>query len=206
MENIRSVIKKCLSKNELPGIKSHQKLVPAFRPKGIPNAATVNAGVLILIYPDLSGVYYIVFMKRQQYIGAHSAQISFPGGKYEEKDLNLATTAIRECHEEIGINAQSVELLGELSLLYIPISNYLVHPFIGFTAKTPHFHIDKNEVDYLIEFPLFQALQLPIKQTELLYGKSQSPVPYFDINNEIVWGATAMILSEFIDVLKEIEG
>lgn len=191
-------------RNELPGEKAQFRLAPESRPIDLPNTSTVSAGVLILIYPNIKNELCTVFMKRPEYDGHHSAQISFPGGKYEDTDSNITETALRESHEEIGININSVEIIGKITPLFIPVSNFLVYPIIGILKTTPLFDIDRNEVDYLIECSLNRLIYAPIKQTEFNLNGNVYKVPYYDINNEIVWGATSMILSELIDILSDV--
>lgn len=189
----------------LPGTEAQYRLAPKTRPVGNPDSATINAGVLILFYPDQNNELSIVLMKRPEYDGPHSAQVSFPGGKEEGSDKSIIETALRESFEEIGINISEVEILGKITPLYIPVSNFLVHPVVGITTNKPEFKIDKNEVEYIIECPVYQIMKANIKQTGLKIKGITYKVPYFDIKNEIVWGATSMIVSELIDILSELQ-
>lgn len=204
MEVLKKLLEKHLEQN-LPGEKAQFKLAPETRPTGHPNDNTIEAGVLILIYPDEQGIPTTVFMKRPEYEGHHSAQISFPGGKSEITDKNIIETALRESFEEIGIKPGLVEVIGTLTPLFIPVSNFLVHPIIGFTKRKPAFILDKNEVDYLIVCPLLKLLKAEIKETIMHINRTSYNVPYYDINNEVIWGATSMIVSELIEVLNELD-
>jgi 8-oxo-dGTP pyrophosphatase MutT (NUDIX family) len=188
----------------LPGSEAQSRLAPEHRLLGIPNSSTVSAGVLILIFPNENNELSTVFMKRPKYDGPHSAQISLPGGKYESSDKNIIDTALRESFEEIGISPVDVEVLGKITPLFIPVSNFLVHPVIGISKYRPKFKIDKKEVDYLIECTLDLLLNADIKQTEFTIKGNIYKIPYYDIKNEILWGATSMIISEFTAILSDI--
>jgi 8-oxo-dGTP pyrophosphatase MutT (NUDIX family) len=134
----------------------------------------------------------------------HSGQISFPGGRYEEQDPSLEMVALREAEEEIGTPIQQIEILGQLTELYIPVSNFVVHPFVGVYHGTPTFQAQEDEVDKLLTPALDVFTSPAIRQhtnMNLPDGRILKEVPYFAIEGEIVWGATAMILSEFLEVL-----
>ena len=149
-------------KRELPGITAHQMLMPE-RIVQEQHKKKVDACVLALIYPNSQNQYTIVFIRRPLYNGHHSGQVSFPGGKVEKSDTSFEHTALRETEEEIGVNPTSIKIIGKLSDLYITISNFLVHPYVGYTNSTPKFFLDKNEVEYIIEYPLFELLNLETK-------------------------------------------
>ncbi len=164
-----------------------------------------QASVLILLYPK-NEAWNIVFIKRtsNKKGDRHSGQISFPGGKQEKEDSSFAHTALRETEEEIGIQSDKVQLLGSLTNLYIPVSNFEVHPFIGFTNEEPLFIPQPSEVDAIIETPLERLLSPSTKQqiSLQLTEKIVLPkVPCFKLDKHIVWGATAMILNEFLSLL-----
>ncbi len=163
-----------------------------------------KSGVLLLFYPDASTIYFPL-IKRPQYPGAHSGQVALPGGKVEEGDPDVVFTALREAEEEIGIDAGKVEVVGSLTELYIPISNFLVTPIVGFLDHKPTFIPEQREVDKILPFALHQLIQPEIvKHTSIsLGGGKYLETPYFDIAGEVVWGATAMILSELIHVVKQ---
>lgn len=188
----------------LPGKDAQLKMAPSFRPEGQATAHTVQAGVLILLYPNPSELY-LVLMKRTEYPGVHSAQISLPGGKFEPKDQSLVDTAVRETHEEIGISPEKITVLGRLTPLYIPVSETEVYPAVAYMSTKPVFQIEPDEVDYLIEEPIAHLLKPEIvcskPYKDQKYGGN---IPYFDIQGNHVWGATAMILSEFTEVLKSV--
>jgi 8-oxo-dGTP pyrophosphatase MutT (NUDIX family) len=142
-----------------------------------------------------------MLIKRPINSGVHSGQIAFPGGKSEDFDESHWHTATREAEEEVGIKTDSVNLIGELTSLIIPVSNFMVHPFIGFVNKTPDFIANPNEVHQLVPVPLTELVNMPIhsKLIETSYGKIEAP--YFSLQQHDIWGATAMIISEFNHML-----
>jgi len=134
----------------------------------------------------------------------HSGQISFPGGRYEESDGALENVALREAEEEVGIPASSIQILGRLTDLYIPVSNFVVHPFIGLLQEEPVFVPQPGEVASILTPPIQHFTQLETRKITDLHvgnGVTIKNVPYFDVEGRIVWGATAMILNEFLEVL-----
>jgi len=185
---------------------SHQKLAPKLRlqydENSIANKNPRDAAVLILLYLNQKNEISILLTKRANYNGTHAAQISFPGGKKENSDKNLQQTALREAQEETGIIPSKLQFIKQLSKTYIPPSNFMVHPFVFATYKTPDFKIN-YEVERIIEFPITELLDNKNVQSEILstsYMKHVN-VPCFKFKNEIIWGATAMILSELKDLI-----
>lgn len=134
----------------------------------------------------------------------HSGQISFPGGRLETGDLSLEGVAIRETEEEIGVSASNIRILGRLTQLYIPVSNHLVHPFVAVLDGTPSFKPQPGEVAQILapEIHAFRAADR-IKRADIsiMDGMLLKDVPCYEIDGQIVWGATAMIISEFLEVL-----
>jgi 8-oxo-dGTP pyrophosphatase MutT (NUDIX family) len=188
----------------LPGEAAQLKMVPTYRHLIPLNTKDSDAGVMILIYPKEENLY-TVFMKRPDYPGAHGGQISFPGGKYDTGDNNLEETALRETEEEFGVDKNTIEVLGKLTPLYIPASRFEVHPYIGYINQQPEFHPDPTEVEYIIETELISILDPGIQKLKpAVYKDFKGVIPYFDIKGHQIWGATAMILSEFIDVVRRI--
>ncbi|MTI32243.1 CoA pyrophosphatase [Cytophagales bacterium RKSG123] len=164
-----------------------------------------RGGVLLLLYPEQEKIFFPL-MLRPSYPGVHSDQVSLPGGKVEKYDKNLIQTALRETHEEIGVDPSQVTILGELTDLYIPASNFLVRPVVGFARHSLSFQPDPKEVKKIIKATLIDLLDdSKMKQTQLeLTNKLILDTPYFDVKQHVVWGATAMILSEFKTIVKEI--
>lgn len=203
---------KSISKIEnipLPAEASQVKMVPSFRQeliksqkKEIKNAK--EAGVLALFYPDNNLKTRLVLILRKTYKGVHSAQVGFPGGKLEDEDTSLKDAAVRETYEEIGVPINHIEVVKQLSKVYIPPSNFNVQPFIGITKNTPVFIKEEKEVEAIIEVDLKDFLddnQVVVKQVKTSYSV-EVEVPAFKLNGYIVWGATAMMLSEIKDILK----
>jgi 8-oxo-dGTP pyrophosphatase MutT (NUDIX family) len=160
-----------------------------------------KGAVLLLLYPGEKGCA-IPFIKRPTYVGFHSAQVSFPGGKWEDSDGNLETTALRETQEEIGVDGQKIDLIGHLSNLYIPPSNFLITPYIGYIQHRPEFHPHPREVERIIHCDFSILLDKKIRKKKSMTLRKEYTVlaPYFEIDQEVVWGATAMILSELLMV------
>lgn len=191
-------------KESLPGEAAQIKMAPSYRHLFPNNLKEGDAGVMLLLYP-VSGELTTVFMKRTEYPGVHSGQISFPGGRFEPEDSNLATTALRETEEEFGIAASKINVLGKLTPLLIPVSRMEVHPFVGHLAERPMFLPNPREVERLIEIKIADLLRASIIKTKPQnYKDYQGFVPYFEVHETHVWGATAMILSEFLEVIRSI--
>lgn len=188
-------------KKTLPGIETQLKMAPESRLMYKKDKPEIKAAVLILIFPNEHNEPSVIFMKRPSYDGHHSGQVSFPGGKFENIDNSLEDTAIRETQEEIGIDKKDIQIIGKLTELYIPVSGFIVHPYVAWSERQLEFKTDKNEVDYLISISIEKILQLPVSETFWDFNNTKIRVPYFNIQNETVWGATSMILNEFIEVL-----
>ncbi len=193
----------------LPGESAQLKMAPRFRkPSGfdLTKRATAKQGaVLILLYPEGNKINSIL-IKRTSYDGHHSSQVSFPGGKKEDSDENLFITALRESEEEIGIDKTKVELVGAISNLYIPVSNFNVHPFVAKTMVKPALSLNEREVDFIIEFDLQQLISEGTREQRniKLANGLEINTPCYNINGNIVWGATAMIMSELKALIKEV--
>jgi len=156
-----------------------------------------KAAVLILVYKKDDSLHLPV-MRRPESPYHHSRQISLPGGGFEETDQTLEQTALRETEEEFGINQQQMKIIGSLTEVYIPVSNYLVHPFIAISEQKIQFYPDKREVEEIIEIPLTTLPKSKVeKDIAIGSNKYLHKTPCFDHQGEIIWGATAMILNEF---------
>ena len=163
-----------------------------------------KGGVLVLFYPHQEQVY-LVLMKRTEYPGVHSGQISFPGGGWEPEDQNMTETALRETEEEIGVKRQLVRPVGFLSELFIPPSNFLVTPVVGYIEARPEFRPDPSEVAQIVEIPLNEFLREEnrLEKNITVYPDIRMRVPCFYINGNVIWGATAMMINELIDLLTQ---
>ena len=167
-----------------------------------PNAK--KAGVLILLYPNHNGNTNFALILRNTYRGVHSNQIAFPGGKVEDNDSTLIETALRETEEEIGVKAASVNVIRNLTELYIPPSNFMVYPTLGAIDYSPDFVKQQDEVKQVIEVNLHDFLTKSKIESQLIstsYAR-ETEVLAFKINGYVVWGATAMMLSEFKELMK----
>lgn len=193
----------------LPGIRSHLKMAPQHRAEQLVNyhegiKHAKKSAVLMLFYNE-SDESKMIFIRRSNYVGIHAGQIAFPGGRYEDEDKNVQTTALREIHEEIGISEEKIEIVGRLSDMYVPPSNFLISVFVGYLNEKPTYKIDEREVDEVIEVP-FSDFFKPglIKEKEFFVSSSNTSAraPYFDVSNAEIWGASAMVISEFLDVMK----
>lgn len=203
--HFKNQIEKIKSK-ELGGLTSQFKLAPKMRLQydadKIKASNPRKAAVLALFYPNENQETTFLLTQRASYKGTHSAQISFPGGKIEKSDKNLETTALREAFEEVGILKSSVEIIRELTDVYIPPSNFLATPFIGFVGKKPTFKTN-HEVAQIIEVSLQDLLHENSLTTVNLSTSYMNniDVPCFKLNDYVVWGATAMMLSEIKELI-----
>jgi len=160
------------------------------------------SSVLLLLFPEGDHLY-ICLTKRPRTMKHHPGQISFPGGKVEKDDLSAEMTALREAREEVGVDHHQIEILGKLSDLYVEVSKFSIQPFLAWADQKPEFLVDYGEVEELILFPVsdFVANEI-ISETELETVTGALRVKYYPYNGEFIWGATAMILSELIEILK----
>lgn len=161
-------------------------------------------GVMILLYEDDSHIKFPL-IKRAEYLGAHSGQISLPGGKAEADEDGVAT-ALRECYEEIGIQQDQINVIGRLSDFFVMPSNFMVTPVIGVIDYKPFFKPDPYEVVKILEADLLSIMEDDaIREKEILAaGKYRMMAPHFEVQGEVVWGATAMMLNEFRIILQEV--
>jgi 8-oxo-dGTP pyrophosphatase MutT (NUDIX family) len=191
---------------ELPGYLAHQKMLPPGRSlKAGPyeSPSTKMSSVLVLLFPDGDRVFTCL-MKRPSTMKHHPGQISFPGGKVEEGDLSAEMTALREAQEEVGIDSSKVQIIGKLSDLYVEVSRFKIQPFLAWTDFKPDFKLEAGEVEELILFPvsdyIFEEL---IPETEIQTSIGLLTVKYFPCQEGKIWGATAMILAELIEILRK---
>lgn len=191
----------------LPGLAAQEKMMGRVRP--MPLAVPENArpsAVLCLLYP-VESVLNMLLIKRIEDGKAHSGQISFPGGKQDPADADIRATALREANEEVGIMSGEVDIIGALTPLYIPVSNFQVYPFVAFTAYKPQFNLSKSEVAGIVETSIDTLLH-PDSKTVVNVTSPALPdismkVRAYKLEENIVWGATAMIISELETILEE---
>lgn len=197
---IKAAIQKGLLGNEVQYQMASGSLIKNF-PKEPGNDAR-PAAVLIMLYTE-NGSVRTVLMKRPEYNGHHGGQISFPGGKKEPSDESIQMTALREAYEETGCPTLKAQILGTLSPLFIPVSNMLVTAVVCWFEEPPEFKPDKYEVEYLINVELSQLLQpSAVQTTKMEINGDLYDVKYFAYDGHIIWGATAMIFNELLEIIK----
>jgi 8-oxo-dGTP pyrophosphatase MutT (NUDIX family) len=194
----------------LPGASVHDLMratpvgpvTPNFKHKTPPKPGAV----LIVLYEKEDGIYFPL-IKRQEYLGAHSGQVSLPGGKAEEGE-DAIQTALREGFEEIGAKKDELTIIGTLSDFFVIPSNFMVTPVVACCAAIPELRPDPREVSRILTGNLLELIrQDAIRNKEILAaGQFRMMAPHFEIENEIVWGATAMILNELCHIIREING
>ncbi len=191
----------------LPGPEAQYRMAHRSRSTPLEAPAEVKqAAVLALFYPIVQD-WHVAFIERASHHpdDRHSGQIAFPGGRHEAGDEDLAYTALRETEEEIGTKANEVEIIGKLTPLYIPVSEYLVHPFVGYLDYRPEFVPEPSEVASILEVP-FDRLRQPetVQWTDIriFEGYLLRDVPYFNVGGKILWGATAMMLNELVEAMR----
>lgn len=198
-----------IKKAELLGENAHKVYSPPYRPLySYEDILTKNpklAAVNILLYLKDNEWHFPLIVRSINENDRHSGQISLPGGKKEPEDPDFSFTAKRETSEEMGIDMHYVRIIREMSPIYIPPSNFYVHSFISYTKKNPQFFLQETEAVELIEFPIASLLSLPDQPKMLALPSTKGyEVPVIDFNGYIIWGATAMILSEFSNLLKNV--
>lgn len=179
-------------------------MAPRPRPFRPPDGSTPRqAGVLVLLYP-VGGRLHLVFTVRPTNLDHHAGQVSFPGGGWEEGDTSLMETALRETREELGIPTGEIEVLGPLTPLYIPASHNMVHPFVALAPHRPAFQPDPLEVAELLEVPLATFRDLAVRREDRVERDGlEMVIPYYAVGSHKIWGATAVILAEFLALLEE---
>ncbi|EAP86219.1 NUDIX hydrolase [Croceibacter atlanticus] len=196
---------------ELPGKKALFKMAPMERVKELKDVdiKALNpreAAVTALFYPNKDNQTFLILILRKTYKGVHSAQIGFPGGKVEPEDKDLKDTAKRETEEEVGVPYDDIQLIKKMTTAYIPPSNFNVHPFIGYIEDTPKLIKQDDEVEdiVLVDIDDFLNEDSLIEETLTTSYATELTVPAFHLNGHVVWGATAMMLSEIKTLFKQV--
>jgi 8-oxo-dGTP pyrophosphatase MutT (NUDIX family) len=193
----------------LPGRAAHLSM--AVRPRlgdrpDLPDPCPNEAGVLVLLY-EREGQLVIPVTLRTETVETHKGQLSLPGGAREPQDSDFAQTALRETCEELGIPENVPEIWGALTPLYIPPSRFCVHPYVGYASEVYALRADPNEVAEVLEVPLQHLLDPATRQVEThLRGNQRFQVPVYRVAGHRIWGATAMILAEFLALLSNAQG
>lgn len=201
ISSVRNAIKK-----RLPGIEVQWMMASSDRMlKDFPRAPgpdARSAGVLITLWRDNQRIR-TVFMQRPGYEGIHGGQISFPGGKMEKSDENIVHTALREAQEETGLDSELINVIGTLTPLFIPVSNTVVTAVVGWIDRIPVFNPDPQEVEFLIEADLKTFLDPEIIKTLPMEIRGEKyDIRYFNFNGHVIWGATAMMLNELLELFR----
>ncbi len=193
---------------ELPAMNAHAKMAPSNRLELL-KAIDFNkinpkqAAVMMLFYPKNSQTHLALIL-RNSYNGVHSSQIAFPGGKVEKFDADLKATALRETQEEVGVHPNHIIVIRPFTQVYIPPSNFMVYPFMGYSLQELEFTLQEEEVAGLVELPIADFLDDKILKNKIMKTSYADAfeVPGFQVNEHFVWGATAMMLSELKETLK----
>lgn len=209
---MHSELKKYLQKTllgELPGTAAHEKMLPPGRRlKSFDHevSSVKLSSVLVLLF-YIDNKLYTCLTRRPSTMKFHAGQISFPGGKVEKEDASPEAAALREAGEEVGLDSRVPEILGKLSDFYLEISRFSIQPFLAWADQQPEFVLNSDEVDEIILFPLSDFMaEERIHETVLETVTGPLLVKYYPFEDKIIWGATAMILSELIEVLRNYEG
>lgn len=183
-----------------------RKLLRAYEPQEVERATHVHpAGVLLLIF-EHGGEPHVVFQKRTDRVDAHKGQISFPGGGMDPEDPDILFTALRETHEEIGVAPHHVDVLGRLDDM-VTISNFRVTPYVGWLAHYPYgWTFSEEEVAYLLEVPLSHLLDEAnyVPDRRIVNGREYL-LPSYQFGPDLIWGATARMLTNFLDLVRALE-
>lgn len=197
-------------KQGLPGWDAQKRMISADRLsidyEAIKRRNPRQSSVLVWLYPKNEEIYTRLIL-RPVYKGVHSAQVAFPGGAKEDTDTDLWQTALREAQEEVGLPPEQVSLVGGLSPVYIPPSNFWVQPFIGMSEKPVPAVIDPNEVQRAFDINIRLLTAPQIKEEKIITHSDKVSIktPYYNIEGYTVWGATAMMLSELEELLRRVD-
>ena len=191
---------------DLPGKSAQRKMMitPNRFPTENQESEGIPASILLLLYP-IEGEWFFFLTKRSQDLEHHKGQISFPGGVVEKNESKM-NAAIRETNEEIGVDKDVIKVIGSLTPFYIPVSNFHISPYVGWTEEKPHTKVQDSEVKRVFSVSINDlVLEKNLKTKKDFFSNKSVKVPYFDLNGETVWGATSMILSEFKFILRNMK-
>jgi 8-oxo-dGTP pyrophosphatase MutT (NUDIX family) len=191
----------------LPGLDAQLLMAPPTRKTDVENYINETiyqeSSVLILLF-KYNQEWCTLLIKRATDGTLHSGQMALPGGRFEKSDITLDKTAVRETYEEIGIAERYIEIVGQLSPMYIPVSGHKVIPYVGFVENMPELQLNKSEVEKTFIVPIKDLQNKEnIKIDKVKVRNGELKVPFYFVQNQIVWGATAMIFSEFLVFLEK---
>ncbi|MBP7506751.1 MAG: CoA pyrophosphatase [Prolixibacteraceae bacterium] len=191
-------------KRYLPGNNAHLKMIPKDRNLIIPEKNTsgyIDSAVLIILFNIADNLNFCL-IRRSHKLKYHPGQISFPGGKIEKGESDFSITALREANEEIGLDSNKIEIIGNISNVYIPVSNFMIYPVLAYSEDEPILKANESEVDEIIYIPVNEFFN-PVNITEEIVktGNSMIKTPCYKINGNIIWGATAMLINEFCEII-----
>jgi len=192
---------------ELPGQEAQFKMTHAVRRSYKPAPADARIACVMCLFYEKNDQPHVAFIQRtsKNPNDRHGGQIGFPGGKEEESDRSHEAAARRETEEEIGIKGADIDVLGALSSLYIPVSNFQVYPFVGYLDYEPKFNRQVEEVDAILEIPFSTFFKKEARKTkDMRFSENVilKDVPYFDLGEHVLWGATAMMMSELVELVR----
>lgn len=195
-------------KQPLPGKSGQVQLKPYLKiNKNIDAPSFIKpkeGAVMAVIYPK-ENIPHLLLIERPQYDGVHSGQIAFPGGKIEKSDASFLHAALRETHEEVGIESNHIQVVGNLTEVFVFASNFMVYPFVGIMQEIPRLALETKEVAGVLEIPLSRFFEDGIikeKKIQNALGFNLM-APYYDLDSKVLWGATAMMVSELCAVIKQ---
>lgn len=193
----------------LPGEEAHLLMMPAYR-KDLIQDKKLNAkqsAVLIILYPESENTINTILIQRPIYEGVHSGQIAFPGGRFEEEDLSLERTALREANEEIGVQTDYLKVLSSLTPIYISPSNFMVTPYIAYANGLNDLVPNQMEVEKILAINVAEIKdEKNVRVKKVMHSSGlRIETPCYEINGYTIWGATAMMLSELNAVLKKMD-
>ncbi|HOI87629.1 MAG TPA: CoA pyrophosphatase [Lentimicrobium sp.] len=194
---------------DLPGTYAQEMLSPSHRKDLLrqnPEMTGVRlSSVLLILFPGKDGEAMITFIRKKEYDGVHSRQVAFPGGKVEPEDKDLEETALREAEEEVGIKRDEIMVIGMLTDLYVPPSNYLIRPYVAVASEAPIYIPSSEEVDLIFSVPVSDFFSIYTASNYTIPYKNglTIEVPGYFAGGHLIWGATAMILSELLEIAKK---
>ena len=200
-----------MMEGDLPGEKAHQEMVPGKRIsayEAIKQNLSFRSSAVSIILSPFGDSFQGILIKRTSYDGAHSGQIAFPGGKKDPEDLDLMATAIRETKEEISLHLSQNQLLGALTPVYIPVSRFMVQPYLFLVEELPDLVKEEKEVAEIITYDALEFVNkssVEYTSIQLARGTTMKDVPFFNIQNQVVWGATALMLNELRTLFREVK-